>query len=69
MSWLRRTGSGDLPAPDLYPYVQYDHKIWDHHLIPPGTSSHRTALISAPLDTARVASPALAEEQQRLADA
>ena len=49
MSRLRRTGSGDLPAPDLYPYVQYDHKIWAHHLIPPSTSSHRTALISASL--------------------
>ncbi|MFT4296749.1 MAG: hypothetical protein QM582_15205, partial [Micropruina sp.] len=41
--------AGDLRPPKLAPYVQYAHKIWGPQLIPPGTSSLGTALISASL--------------------
>lgn len=47
MSRLRRPGSGDLLIPALAQYVQYNHKTWDHQLIPPAPSSLGTALIRA----------------------
>ena len=50
MSWLRRTGSGDLAPLHLDMDIQYTYQMQWHHLIPPGTSSPRTALISASLD-------------------
>ncbi|MBB1517216.1 hypothetical protein H5398_14765 [Tessaracoccus sp. MC1679] len=50
MSWLRRTGSGDLTPLHLDMDVEYTHQMQWHHLIPPGTSSPRTALISNSLE-------------------
>jgi len=39
MSWLRRTGSGDLTPLHLDMDVKYTHQMEWRHLIPPGTSS------------------------------
>ena len=49
MSCLRRTGSGDLAPLHLDMDIQYTYQMQWHHLIPPGTSSPRTALICASL--------------------
>ena len=60
MSRLRRTGSGDLLRPHLGPVGPLQTLDVALQLIPPGTSSHGTALFSTLLGQT-VANPAHSE--------